>query len=705
MEGPTRGPISVCPYCGVGCRLRLDVRDGRPAGTAAEAEAAPNFGNLCQKGSYLDRIFSGDSRLLTPLFRERTGDPFRPISWDEAITRARDAIRQTLTTRGPDGFGFYGSGQMDTEGSYLFTKFVKGALGTNQMDTNSRLCMASAASGYAKSLGHDGPPPCYEDIDHAETVLILGSNMAVNHPVLFQRLRNRRTRHPDLKVLCADPRRTKTAEASDLHLPLAPGGDVAFLTLLARKLLELGRANQSFIESRTHGFEAFREGLFRRSERELLSLSGLDATTFHRALFALEKPGRFLSFYCQGVNQSTRGVDGNLALIHLHLLLGEIGKPGAGPFSLTGQPNAMGGREVGYLAHQLPGYRFVHDAAHRREMEELWDLPEGRIQAKAGPPAMDLFRKLGPGGIETFWIACTNPVVSMPESEAVKAALARCPFVIVQDCIHPTETTAYAHLLLPAAQWGEKDGTMTNSERRVARTRATFAPPGMARPDFAIVASVARAMGFSGFDFETVDSVWDEIRRVLRGRPCDVFGMTNERLNVETLQWPCPDSDHPGTARLHLNGRFGFPDGRARFAHIEPRPPAEWSSADYPLLLTTGRVYTQWHTRTRTGRVPELNRLDPDPFIEIHPLDAAKYRVEEGSALRLEGRRGACVAPARITDAVPPGLLFMPFHWGDGHHPESNVNDLTQPAADPVSAQPELKLSAVRIVPAIPLND
>lgn len=691
---------AVCPYCGVGCRITARVEGDAVREVFADKNDLPNRGLLCQKGAFLHKIFHGKERLAHPMLRRNRDGAHERVSWDTALSFVAEKIHSLRKEFGPDAFGFYGSGQLDTEASYLFTKLMKGALGTNHMDTNSRLCMASAATAYAKAFGSDGPPTCYDDIEEADVFFVMGANMAVNHPVLFQRLRARRSSNPATRLIVLDPRLTKTAEAADLHVPLAPGSDVAFLLLLSKKILELGRANADFIASHTTGFSEFKnllESIDAAAEKKLLAVCGITPGLLARAVFHFEKPAKLLSFYCQGLNQSTHGVDNNLALINLHLMLGQIGRPGSGPFSLTGQPNAMGGREVGYLSHQLPGYRFVENAAHRSEMENLWGLPVGHIHPKPGMSAVPLFESMREGRMKAVWIACTNPVASMPEGEKIKDALRRCELVIAQDCHHPTETTLFADVLLPAAQWGEKIGTMTNSERLVSRSQKLCEPPGEALPDWQIAALAGQALGFSGFSFKDAGEVWDEIRSVTRGRPCDLHGMTNPRLEAGPIQWPCADENGPGKARLYTDFRFPNPDGRARFIATPYRPPAEWAETDHPLLLTTGRVYSQWHTRSRTGKIAELDRLDPEPFIEIHPSDAERYQVEDKAWIRLVGKRGTCAGKARVTENIREGVLFMPFHWGDLFHPETNVNDLTSSATDPFSRQPELKLAAVRV--------
>lgn len=690
---------AVCPYCGVGCVISATVRDNMITKISADAALAPNYGMLCPKGAHLKQVFQRpDGRLAYPMIRERRGAPPRRVTWDEAIAFTANRLQDIQLEHGKDAIAFYGSGQLDTEASYVFNKLFKGFLRTNNVDTNSRLCMSSAVVGYVQSFGSDGPPTCYEDIQHADVFLIIGANMAENHPVLFQMIRKRRAVEANTRIVTVDPRRTKTAEFSDIHVPLAPGGDVAFLQLIAKRLLAIGRFNRRFVRRHTEHFGAYQHHLEGLDADALLAACKIHPARIDEIVEYLSKPSRLLSFYCQGTNQSTSGVDKNVALINLHLQLGEVGIRGAGPFSLTGQPNAMGGREVGYLAHQLPGYRVVTNDMHRAYIEGAWRLPPGSIDAEPGLTAVPMFEAAAEGDVRALWIACTNPAVSMPDTKVSQEGLRRADLVIVQDCYYPTETAEYADVLLPAAQWGEKIGTMTNSERLVVRSEQFLTPPGEAMPDWWIFAQVARAMGFKqSFDFPSSEAVWDEYRLLTAGTPCDQVGMTNERLAKTSLRWPCPHPRHPGTLRRYTRRRFLTPSGKAQFQTPVYRPPAEEPDADFPLGLTTGRVASQWHTRTRTGKVPQLVKKEPEPFVEIHPDDAATYEVQDGEWIYLVSRRGRCYARARVTATIRRGVLFTPFHWGDLFHSETNANYVTTSAADPVSKQPELKFCAVRI--------
>ena len=696
MGGETTGK-AVCPYCGVGCVIQATVLNNKITKISADKEAAPNFGMLCQKGAYLKDAFQNhDGRLTHPMIRDERGGEPRRVSWDEAIAFITRRLSE-IDEAHEDAIAYCGSGQLDTEASYLFTKFFKGSLRTNHMDTNSRLCMSSAVVAYVKAFGSDGPPTNYDDIEHADVFLMIGANMAANHPVLFQKMRKRRSRNPNARIIVVDPRRTKSAQLADVHVPLAPGSDVAFLHLVAKRLYDLGRVDERFTKRHTEGFSEYQAMLATLDEKKLLAACDVHPARIDEVVELLTEDGRLLSFYCQGTNQSVVGVDKNVALINLHLQLGEVGKPGCGPFSLTGQPNAMGGREVGYLSHQLPGYRVVANSAHRTEVERLWGMRVGSIRPTAGLHAGDMFQAAADGRVKALWIAGTNPAVSMPDVNVAQAGLRRAELVIVQDPYYPTETAAYADVLLPAAQWGEKVGTMTNSERLVVRSEKFLDPPGEALLDWEIVARVARAMGFDGYAYASSEDVWDEHRELTKDRPCDQHGMTNARLADGPLRWPCPTVKHPGAERRYARGRFLTESGRARFHTPTYRPPEEYTDAAYPLGLTTGRIASQWHTRTRTGKIEGLNRQEPEPFIEVHPDDAAMYDMDDGDWAWLVSRRGRACGKVRVTDGIRQGLLFMPFHWGDLYHPATSVNYVTTSAADPESGQPELKFCAVRM--------
>jgi ferredoxin-nitrate reductase len=700
---PTIQGESICPYCGVGCRLHLDGAADRPLRIRGVEDAPANLGGICAKGALLGETIYTSDRLGHPQLRHNRHERFHPADWDAALTHIRDRFRLLLKTYGPDAIAFYGSGQLDTETAYLACKLFKGFLHTNNTDSNSRLCMASAVAGYRGSLGSDGPPTCYEDIERADLIFIIGSNMAEAHPVLCDRIRAAKKARPNLYLVVADPRTTPTARLADLHLPVAPGGDIALFNALGRLLLNQKQYDRGFIEAHTRGFDEYRRFLLTQDLSALCAVAGIELPQLELVARRIGPGSAFLSFYCMGLNQSATGTWKNNSLINLHLLTGQIGKPGAGPFSLTGQPNAMGGREAGLLSHQLPGYRVVDDAGHRRELERRWNQPEGSIQAKPGLSAVEMFRALEKGKLKAIWIAGTNPLVSLPDLHQARRALEKAELVVVQDAYHPTETTQLAHVLLPVAQWGEKEWTSTSSERLVSFSPKLFDPPGVALPDWDILTRFAQSMKLPGFEYTHSGEVWDEFRTLTTDRPCDMTGITSRRLRSERhVYWPCPSEEHPGSKRRYQDGVFPTPDGRALFLPRPHQMPRELTDHEFPFILTTGRLYSHWHTLTRTAKCEKLRLREPDPFLEIHPEDAARIDVQEGDPVQVSSRRGTIRIRARLSDGVAPGTVFLPFHWGDLYAPENAVNYLTISATDPISRQPELKYCAVALekVPA-----
>ncbi len=689
---------TMCPYCGVGCVLDVATRDNKVVELRGDPDAPSNRGLLCPKGALLSPVLDLPGRLLHPQFRAQRHAPILDATWDDTLNEMARRLNAIIEQYGPDSVALYGSGQLDTEAWYLGNKLFKGYIGSNHVDSNSRLCMASAVAAYRSTLGSDGPSTCYDDIDQSDCYLIAGSNMADAHPVLFQRMKGHRRMDPENVMIVLDPRCTHTAQAAVIHVPLRPGCDIAFFNAIARIALDHGAENRPFIAAHTMCFEEYGYMLRSLDLNELAEICGVSLELIERVATIIIRARGFLSFYCMGLGQSTVGTAKCQALIDIHLLLGQIGKPGAGPFSLTGQPNAMGGRELGGLAHLLPGFRMIENANHRREVEDYWGVPEGSIHPRPGLPAVEIFEALDSGRLKAIWIVCNNPLVSLPNLPLARRALQKAELVIVQDCFE-TETTNVADFVLPAAQWIEKSGTMTNSERRVARNMQLAEPPAQAKADWWIFSRVAQAMGYAGFNFESIEPIWDEYRGLTKGRPCDQYGMTNERLSAGTLQWPCPDDNHPGTPRRYTDKVFATPDGLARFitcAHAEPQ---ESVSAAFPLLLTTGRLASQWHTMTRTGKISRLANQAAAPYVEVHPDDAKVHQIVEGTPVVVESVRGTARVVARFNHRLQKGTLFMPFHWGD---PESAANNVTNDARDPLSKEPEFKACAVRLYPIMP---
>ncbi|MDX2099367.1 MAG: nitrate reductase [Leptolyngbyaceae cyanobacterium bins.59] len=704
---------TLCPYCGVGCGLEaVSNGQGKPTWKIRGDRSHPSSqGMVCVKGATIMESMDKD-RLLYPLLRDSLEDPFRRVTWDEALDRIVAQIQGVRSTQGADALCMYGSGQFVTEDYYVAQKLMKGCLGTNNFDANSRLCMSSAVSGYIQSLGSDGPPCCYDDLEQTDCAFLIGTNAAECHPIVFNRLRKHHKQHEQVKLIVADPRCTPTAEVADLHLPIRPGTDIDLLNGIAYLLLhDLEQAiDREFIEQHTNHFEEFRAVVEHYPPDIVADRCGIEIEDLKMAARLWAQSQRVLSLWSMGMNQSSEGTAKVRALINLHLLTGHIGKPGAGPFSLTGQPNAMGGREAGGLSHLLPGYRSVKDPQHRAEVEQFWELPAGQISATPGRTVWDMILGLEAGDVGFLWIAATNPVVSLPDLERTKAALRRSPFTVYQDAYYPTETAEYAHLLLPATQWSQKTGTMTNSERRVTLCPAFQAGQGEARDDWAIFAEVGRRLGFSHqFAFQTSAEVHAEFVQLTRGRVCDMTGISHDRLRKEgPLQWPLADNPRSeagdgqaqtSSQRLYTNQHFPTPDGRARFAAYHSRGLAEPPDPTYPYVLTTGRLYGHWHTQTRTGRIDKICQMHPEPFLEIHPRDAERLGIESQDWVEVRSRRGLARFPVVVTRAIAPGTVFVPMHWGALWADQAEANALTHAHACPDSQQPELKACAVQLVP------
>ena len=706
---------TLCPYCGVGCGLEVSPPAALGKATNRDSQGTPIWkvrgdkshpssqGMVCVKGATISEPLT-KSRLLYPMVRDSLNQEFRRVSWDEALEKIANRIQTVRLSQGAEAICMYGSGQFQTEDYYVAQKLMKGCLGTNNFDANSRLCMSSAVSGYVQSFGSDGPPCCYEDLDLTDCAFLIGTNTAECHPIIFNRLHKHCKKDRLAKMVVVDPRRTPTAEAADLHLAIRPGTDIDLLNGIAHLLMKWGCVDTLFTDECTANFPAF-AALIEQYTPEVVALKcDIRIEDLKTAARYWGESQRVLSLWSMGVNQSSEGTAKVRSIINLHLMTGQIGKPGAGPFSLTGQPNAMGGREAGGLAHLLPGYRSVKNPQHRAEVEQKWQLPPGQISPHVGRTTWDMITGLETGEVGVLWIAATNPAVSMPDLERTKAALMRSPFTVYQDAYYPTETAAYAHVLLPAAQWSEKTGVMTNSERRVTLIPAFRDRMGEAKADWEIFAEVGRRLGFEAqFGFNASAEVYAEFVQLTRDRPCEMTGLSHERLAKEgPKQWPCRDSGEikPGEpARLYTDLRFHTPDGRARFAAYHSRGLAEPTDPKYPFVLTTGRLYGHWHTLTRTGRVEKIQQMHPQPFIEIHPRDAENLGIENNEVVEVRSRRGSGRFPAKVTKAIAPGTLFVPMHWGALWAEKAEANALTHPESCPDSLQPELKACAVQLVP------
>ena len=764
---------STCPYCGVGCGVIIESDGNRITGVRGDPDHPANFGRLCTKGSTLHLTASSEvtrqTRLLQPMQRlnrqtsrqasrqaDRLEKP-QAISWDAALDLAAGKFSQVIHDHGPDAVGFYISGQLLTEDYYVFNKLAKGLIGTNNVDTNSRLCMSSAVAGYKQTLGADAPPACYDDVHHAGCIFIAGSNTAYAHPILFRRIEDAKAANPALKIIVADPRKTDTANMADLFLPIQPGTDVMLFNGMLHVMLWEGWVDSPFIAAHTNGFDALKATVRDCTPDVVAHTCGIKKDDLFTAakLFATGAAGEAhhrgatLSLYCQGLNQSSSGTAKNAALINLHLATGQIGKPGAGPFSLTGQPNAMGGREVGGLANLLSAHRDMANPAHRAEVAALWGVDA--VPDKPGKTAVEMFQAAADGEIKALWIACTNPAQSMPDQATVRRALERAEFVVVQEAFATTATCHYADLLLPATTWGEKEGTVTNSERRISRVRAAVAAPGEARHDWQIAVDFAKRLeeiGVGGkigvrselpeqtppggssvdsaltpilpltpisgstaqslFPYTTPESIWNEHRESTKGRDLDITGLTYALLEQNPQQWPYPQGATEGKQRLYEDNIYPTPDGKANFVNTVYKPLAEPRESRYPFSLTTGRLRDQWHGMSRTGTLGRLFGHVAEPCVQMNPQDMARRLLKESDLVHVTSKRGSIVVPLQASNEIGFNQAFMAMHWGEetlsGSSstglPLAGVNALTTSAYCPSSKQPELKHAAVKILKA-----
>ncbi|MCK7596140.1 nitrate reductase [Microbulbifer sp. CAU 1566] len=694
---------TTCPYCGVGCGVAA-TRESSPATgedvirIEGDQQHPANKGKLCVKGSSLADTLGNHGRLLKPQLHGEECD------WETAMEFAASRLRETINEHGPDSVAFYLSGQLLTEDYYVANKLMKGFIGTGNVDTNSRLCMSSAVAAYKRALGADAVPCNYEDLDEAELVVLIGSNAAWTHPILFQRMQA-----ANAKLVVVDPRGSATSEMADMHLAITPGSDAALFNGLLHYLTEFGALDQGFIDDHT---ENFTDTLYAAAEwtpekvAEYCSVELERLLEFYELFRTTEK---VISFYSQGVNQSSTGTDKNNTIINCHLATGRIGKPGCGPFSITGQPNAMGGREVGGLANMLAAHMdFTEDNIDR--VGRFWNAT--KMAQGPGLKAVDLFNAVESGQIKAVWIMATNPAVSMPDARRVAAALKNCPTVIVSDCVGDTDTARTADLLLPATTWGEKTGTVTNSERRISRQKGFLPKPGEARHDWEIICDVAKRLGFGeAFNFESPADIFRE-HAALSGfennrdqarRAFDISALANisdqEYDFFTPVQWPV-NAEHPnGTARLFSDGDFYTPNGRARFVAVQPQCPKQETRDEYPLVLNSGRLRDQWHTMTRTGRARKLLDHSEAPELHVHPQEAAKFGIEDAQLVRVESEKGQFFGRAHLTSSQKPGQLFAPIHWSDSLAHNATVSALAIAFTDPFSGQPELKQVAVKIEP------
>lgn len=706
MQGLSTSPEirSTCPYCGVGCGVVMNVTDVGVRVTG-DPEHPANLGRLCSKGAALADTLDHEGRLLHPLVKGQR------VSWNDALERVATGFKNIIAEHGPDAVAFYVSGQLLTEDYYVANKLMKGFIGSANIDTNSRLCMSTAVAAHKRAFGADAVPVCYEDVEAADLVVIVGSNYAWAHPVLYQRLVAAKKARPEMQVVVVDPRRTATCDIADLHLSIAPGADAFLFNGLLHHLRREDALDLAFVESHVEGFAAaFEAARSVSSIPKVAQMCGVPESQMSEFFRLFARTERTVTLFSQGINQSSSGVDKANAIINVHLATGRIGKPGMGPFSVTGQPNAMGGREVGGLANQLAAHLDFSDVNGINVVSRFWNAPN--IAQQPGLKAVEMFQAIAAGKIKAVWIMGTNPVVSMPDADGVRAALQTCELVVVSDCVQHTDTTAYADILLPAMGWGEKDGTVTNSERRISHQRGFLPAAAEAKPDWWIITQVAQRMGFAeAFSYSNPAQIFREHAALsgfenLGQRAFDISALATlndlEYDLMQPVQWPINSIAPNGSQRLFTEGKFYTPNGKARMVAVAPQLPAVATDGSFPLVLNTGRIRDQWHTMTRTGKVPRLNAQVFESFVQVHASDAQTYQLQNGALARLSSRHGTMLARIQVSDDQQAGSVFVPMHWNESFAKSSRVDALVAPITDPISGQPESKHTPVRVEPYQP---
>ncbi len=689
---------STCAYCGVGCGVDIGVADGKATSLVGSAAHPSNYGRLCVKGSNLLNTIDLTGRLLAP---EIAGEQ---VSWDKATDYVAKQFNDIIKKHGKDSVAFYVSGQLLTEDYYIANKLMKGYIGSGNIDTNSRLCMSSAVSAYKRAFGEDVVPCTYDDLEQTDLLLITGSNAAWTHPVLYQRIERAKKINPAMKVVVIDPRKTATCELADNFIQLKPGTDAAFFNGLLHFLSENQGLNTDYIAQHTEGFEqtlAQAANWTTTKVAEFCQVNIEELIAVYRLFCSSEKA---ITFYSMGINQSSSGVDKCQSIINCHLASGKVGKTGSGPFSITGQPNAMGGREVGGLANQLAAHMDIDNPKHQGKVQRFWQSPT--IANKQGAKAIDLFDKIYSGEIKAVWIMATNPVVSLPNHAKITAALKKCELVVVSDCVEENDTLSLADVKLPATPWLEKNGTVTNSERRISRQRNAVLPAGQAKHDWQIIRDVAIKMGFNGFDFDDVSDVFKEHVQLTQfendgERLLDLSGLsdlTNKEYNeLSPIQWPVNAANPEGCARVYADGQFNTPSGKAQFIAVTPQLPLQKTSVEFPFVLNSGRLRDQWHTMTRTGKTSKLSKHTDKPYLYIHPTDAQALAVQNDDMLSVAASTGQAIAHVKLDTKQRIGECFMPIHWNKSFASHANVSSLYQGIVDPLSGQAESKQGAVAL--------
>jgi ferredoxin-nitrate reductase len=696
----TRNEVkTTCSYCGVGCGIIIKKDANNKVLVEGDKNHPVNKGMLCSKGMNLHYVVNDVSdRILYPEMRWSRSHPRERVSWDDALDRASHVFKSIIRKYGPDSVAFYVSGQCLTEEYYIANKLTKGFLGTNNIDTNSRLCMSSAVVGYKKTFGEDCVPISYEDIELADCFLIAGANPAWCHPILFRRIEKHKEQNPEVQVIVVDPRKTDSASFADLHLQLIPGTDIILYNAIGRRLFERGLIDGDFIKNHTEGFKQYKEKIFSLSVKRASKQCGVSEKDIRKAADIIGLSKGFISMWAMGLNQSAVGTNKNFSILNLSLITGQVGKPGSGPFSLTGQPNAMGGREVGGMANLLAVHKDLFNEEHRREVAQFWGVD--KISPTPGLTATEMFAALESGKLKAVWIVCTNPLVSLPNTHRIEKAMKNAKFVVVQDISHKSDTVAYADLVLPAAGWLEKEGTMTNSERRISYLPKEIDPPGEAKTDVEIFCEFAQKMGFRGFNYNSTEEIYQEYCSMTKGTNIDISFLNYDRLKSEgTFQWPVPEYRHAGTPRLFEDKKFYTPSQKAIFNVPEDiQNTSVKPNEEFPLILTTGRVRDQWHTMTKTGKVSRLKTHYPTPVLEINPVDAYLCKLKEGDITEIKSKNGTVRVRAKVTENIRKGVVFLPMHWGKQLQSDLNrANNLTNTRIDPQSKEPDFKFTTVAV--------
>lgn len=692
---------TTCCYCGVGCGVTVNKDLQGRIHVEGDKDHPVNKGILCSKGMNLHYTVNDRSdRLLYPEMRYNRNQPRQRVSWEVALQRTAAVFKTFIDKYGPDSVAFYASGQCLTEEYYVVNKLIKGFIGSNNIDTNSRLCMSSAVVGYKMSLGEDSVPVSYDDLELADCIFVAGANPAWCHPVLWRRIEIAREKNPGIKIIVSDPRKTQTCSSANVHLQLNPGMDITLHHAIGRCLIEDGNIDFDFIADNTEGFEKYRTTVFERTIAGAALICGVDENDIRLAASYIGNAKGFISMWTMGLNQSVIGVNKNLSLINLNLITGHIGKPGSGPFSLTGQPNAMGGREVGGLSNLLPAHRNLSNEEHRNEVERFWQVPLGTIQSKPGLTATEMFDALNNGKLKGVWILCTNPLISLPDVRKAEEGLKKAKFVVVQDVTNRLETLKYADVVLPAAAWAEKEGTMTNAGRYISHLSKIVDAPGEALPDAEIICRFAQKMGYHGFDFKNISEIYDEHAILTKGTTINISDLNYEILKKKrSVQWPyTKEINGHGTPRLFEDKKFYTPSQKAQIHSFDDSNQSEPVNETHPLILTTGRIRDQWHTMSKTGKVNKLKQHISESFLEIHPDDAEERNINEGELVEIFNERGKARVKAKLTTDIKKGVCFLPMHWGKILNSDLNrANNLTNNLVDPKSKEPDFKFSAVQV--------